>query len=369
MPVIPSSVSMRTRTYCPTTWSPSELIIASSGRMRPRIGSACTDVIRMTAPCELAAKPLPYRCSRKAMQIGPVAPVLRKGGNMLAFLCCLVLTDAGVLEVEADCVVRGATLYDGSGGPGTTGDIAIRGDRIVALGNFAIAGKPRIIEGEGLVVAPGFIDLHTHSDDPILAPATRANLSYLTQGVTTIVTGNCGAGPVDAGKFYHRIRETKVGTNVAHQVPHNALRQQVMGNVNRPPSPEELDKMRSLVAQGMKDGAWGLATGLIYTPGSYADTDELVELAKVASAHGGFYASHIRGEGSELLAALNELLDIGRRANIPVHISHFKASGRKAWNKMGDAIALVEQARANGQQVTADQYPYTASSTSLAATL
>ena len=288
---------------------------------------------------------------------------------MLAFLCCLVLTDAGVLEVEADCVVRGATLYDGSGGPGTTGDIAIRGDRIVALGNFAIAGKPRIIEGEGLVVAPGFIDLHTHSDDPILAPATRANLSYLTQGVTTIVTGNCGAGPVDAGKFYHRIRETKVGTNVAHQVPHNALRQQVMGNVNRPPSPEELDKMRSLVAQGMKDGAWGLATGLIYTPGSYADTDELVELAKVAAAHGGFYASHIRGEGSELLAALNELLDIGRRANIPVHISHFKASGRKAWNKMGDAIALVEQARANGQQVTADQYPYTASSTSLAATL
>jgi N-acyl-D-amino-acid deacylase len=288
---------------------------------------------------------------------------------MLSILCCLALANPVAAEVEADYVIRGALLYDGAGNPGKIGDVAIRGDRIVAVGSFAPVGKPRIIDGNGLVVAPGFIDLHTHSDDPILLPATRANLSYLTQGVTTIVTGNCGAGPVDVARFYHRIDEGKSGTNVAHQVPHNSLRQQVMGNVNRPPAPQELDKMKSLVAQGMKDGAWGLATGLIYTPGSYANTDELVELAKVASAQGGFYASHIRGEGSELLAALDELLEIGRRAKIPVHISHFKASGRKAWNKMGDAIALVEQARANGQQVTADQYPYTASSTSLAATL
>jgi N-acyl-D-aspartate/D-glutamate deacylase len=271
--------------------------------------------------------------------------------------------------VQADFVIRNATLYDGSGQPAKTGDLAIKGDRIVAVGAFEVAGKPRVIDGTGLVVAPGFIDLHTHSDYPILAPATRANLSYLTQGVTTIVTGNCGMGPVDVAKFYRNVEEGKVGTNVAHQIPHNSLRQQVMGNVNRPPTAEELTKMKALVDQGMKDGAWSLATGLIYTPGSYATTDELVELAKVSAANGGFYASHIRGEGTELLAALSEILDIGKRAKLPVHISHFKASGRRAWNKMGDAIALVEQARANGQAVTADQYPYAASSTSLAATV
>jgi N-acyl-D-aspartate/D-glutamate deacylase len=288
---------------------------------------------------------------------------------MHAVLLVALLFQVDSKPVAADVVIHRAMIYDGSGKPGLSGAIAIQGDRIVAVGRFAVQGQPRVIDGKGLIVAPGFIDLHTHSDNPIVRPATRANLNYLMQGVTTIVTGNCGSGPVDVAAFYKKIDEHGAGSNVAHQIPHNSLRQQVMGNVARPPTKDELERMKGLVERGMRDGAWGLSTGLIYTPGSYADTDELVELAQVAAEHRGFYASHIRGEGIELLTSVNEILEIGRRAKLPVHISHMKASGRKVWGKSADAIALVEQARANGQIVTADQYPYTASSTSLAATL
>src|SRR5262249_50357717 len=151
------------------------------------------------------------------------------------------------------------------------------------------------------------------------------------------------------------------------QIPHNDLRRQVMGNANRPPSGDELEKMKSLVDQGMRDGAWGFSTGLYYTPGGYATLDELVELAKVAAAHGGFYASHIRDESTGLLASVDEAITIGRRAGLPAHVSHLKACSSRAWGKAADAVALIAAARAKGQTVTADQYPYTASSTSLAA--
>src|SRR5579885_154841 len=266
-----------------------------------------------------------------------------------------------------DFVIRGTTVYDGTGKPGRKADIAIKGDRILAIGAVPNAGKARVIDGTGLVVAPGFIDLHTHSDTPITEPATRANLNYLMQGVTSVVTGNCGAGPVDVAGYLKKIDDNGAGTNVLHQVPHNDLRRKVMGNANRRPTPDEMKQMKSLLDDGMKAGAWGLATGLYYNPGCYADTDELVELASVSAAHGGFYASHMRDEGLGLLASVNEILEIGRRAKLPVHISHFKAYSRPAWGKAADAIALIEQARKKGQAVTADQYPYTASSTSLAA--
>jgi N-acyl-D-aspartate/D-glutamate deacylase len=281
----------------------------------------------------------------------------------------LLLPPAADTPVEADVVIRGATLYDGGGQPGKKGDLAIRGERIVAVGSFAVAGKPRVIDGTGLVAAPGFIDLHTHSDSGMTQPATRANLNYLMQGVTTIVTGNCGGGPTDVAAYFKAMEAGGVGSNVIHQVPHNSVRRRVMGNANRLPTEAELKQMEEMVDQGMKDGAWGLSTGLIYNPGTYARTDELIALAKVAARHGGFYASHIRDEGTGLLAAVDEAITIGREAKLPVHISHMKASGRKAWGKVGDAIALVEQARRQGQVVTADQYPYPASSTSLRATL
>jgi N-acyl-D-amino-acid deacylase len=284
-----------------------------------------------------------------------------------AVLSLLLLAPAADAAIDADIVIRGATLYDGTGKPGQKGDLAIKGERIVGVGSFTTAGKPRVIDGNDLVVAPGFIDLHTHSDRPITRPGTNANLNYLRQGVTTIVTGNCGAGPVDVAGYLRKIEQTRAGSNVAHQIPHNDLRRQVMGNANRAPTKEELEKMKALIAQGMKDGAWGMATGLYYTPGSYAKLDELVELSRVVAAHHGFYASHMRDEGPGLLASVTETLEIGRQAGLPVHISHMKAFSRRAWGKAADAIALVEQARGNGQIVTADQYPYIASSTSLAA--
>jgi N-acyl-D-amino-acid deacylase len=281
----------------------------------------------------------------------------------------LALLPAADPTVQADLVIRGATLYDGTGQPGRQGDLAIRGDRIVAVGRFTAAGKPRVLDGNGLIVAPGFIDLHTHSDTALTRAATRANLCYLFQGVTTVVTGNCGAGPVDVASYFRKLEQGGVGSNVIHQVPHNDVRRRVMGNANRLPTAHELKEMEAFVEQGMKDGAWGLSTGLIYNPGTYARTEEIIALAKVAARNGGFYASHIRNEGTGVLAAIEEALTIGREAKLPVHISHLKASGRKAWGKAADEIALIEQARARGQAVTADQYPYTASSTSLAATL
>src|SRR5690606_36446547 len=188
-------------------------------------------------------------------------------------------------------------------------------------------------------------------------------------GCTTIVTGNCGAGPVDADAYYKQIEAQGAGTNVMHLIPHGSLRDQVMGSADREPSEEDLAQIKQLAAKAMADGCWGMSTGLIYVPGSYAQTDELVALSEVVAAAGGIYASHMRNEGTELLASTQELLEIGRRAGLPVHISHFKSSGRDAWGLIREAARMVEEARASGQTVTADQYPYIASSTSLDATL
>ncbi|MBY0527000.1 MAG: D-aminoacylase [Gemmataceae bacterium] len=285
---------------------------------------------------------------------------------MFTLLLCALT--CGADPIPADIVIHGATLHDGSG-KAAKGDLAFKGDKIVGVGTFDVAGKPRVIDGKGLIVAPGFIDLHTHSDNPLQRSETHGNLNYLFQGVTTAVTGNCGAGPADVAGYFKTLEKIGIGTNVIHQVPHNDVRRKVMGNANRAPTAEELKLMEDWVALGMRDGAWGISTGLIYNPGTYSKTDELVALAKVAAKHGGFYASHIRDEGAGLLTAIEEILTIGRDAKIPVHISHMKASGKNNWGKVADAIALVQAARDKGQEVTADQYPYTASSTSLAATL
>jgi N-acyl-D-aspartate/D-glutamate deacylase len=288
---------------------------------------------------------------------------------MLVGLMLGALSAAAAPPVEADVVLRGVTIYDGTGGPAVVGDVALLRDRIVGVGRFPTKGKPRILEGVGLVAAPGFIDLHTHSDRSLPEPATRANLCYLLQGVTTVVTGNCGSGPVDVAGYYRGLETGGVGSNVLHLLPHGDLRRAVMRNVNRPPTAEELRRMEGLTEHGMKAGAWGMSTGLIYTPSGYARTDELTALAKVVARHSGLYASHIRDEGVGLLGALDEALTIGRDAGLPVHISHLKASGRKVWGKAADAVARIDKARQAGQTVTADQYPYTASSTSLRATL
>ena len=271
--------------------------------------------------------------------------------------------------IQADLVLRGGTLYDGSGGEGVVGDVAVKGDKIVAVGTFDAAGSPRIIDCKGLIVAPGFIDLHSHSDSGIVQAKTRANSNFLMQGCTTVVTGNCGSGPTDVAAYFKKIDDNGAGTNILHLLPHGSLRTRVMGDGNRTPTAAELEEMKTLADKAMQDGACGMATGLIYVPGSFSKTPELIAVAEVVGKRGGIYASHIRNEGSQLLESLDEILRIGNEAKLPVHISHIKVSGRSAWGLAPDAIQKLRAAREAGQRVTADQYPYAASSTSLSATV
>jgi N-acyl-D-aspartate/D-glutamate deacylase len=282
----------------------------------------------------------------------------------------VLLIPVADVPVQADVVIRGATVFDGTNHPGRQADLAIRGAEIAAVGSFAVAGQPRIIDGAGLVVAPGFIDLHTHCDTSgITAPDRRALINYLTQGVTTVVTGNCGSGPVDTAGYLKKLDEGKIGCNVLHLAPHNSIREKVLGNTDRAPTTDELDRMKRLVDQAMRDGAWGLSSGLEYTPGAYSKTDELVELCKVVAAHKGIYATHMRDEEASLMGSIEETLTIGRRAELPVHISHLKAGAKVVWGRSADAIAMIERARERGQRVTADQYPYVGWSTGLAAVM
>lgn len=269
----------------------------------------------------------------------------------------------------ARILLRGGTVIDGSGKPGQQLDVLVEGERIAEVGKLGDVKADRTIDCTGLLIVPGFIDLHNHSDSSVLGKATRNGRNYLTQGCTTIVTGNCGGGQVDVGQYLKQLDEQGVGVNVAHLVPAGAVRSRAMGNVNRSPSQDELKKMLDLVEKGMQAGAFGMSTGLIYVPGAYADTKEIIALAKVVSKHGGIYASHIRGEGTQLIDAVTEAIQIGKEAELPVHVSHFKASGPAAWGSVRVAAKLIEQAQNSGQTVTADQYPYTASSTQLAAML
>jgi N-acyl-D-aspartate/D-glutamate deacylase len=280
----------------------------------------------------------------------------------------LLMLSLALAAPEKSYVIRGATVYDGSGQRGVVQDVAIAGSKITGLGKVEVPAGATVIDGTGLIVAPGFIDLHTHCDGSITTDKThRQNACYVLQGVTTVITGNCGSGPVDAGKFFQTLESGGIGTNVIHQVPHNDVRKQVMGNVNRPPTADELAKMSGLVDKAMTDGAWNLSTGLIYNPGTYSKTDELIALAKISAKHGGHYASHIRDESAQLLDAIAEAIKVGREAGCPVHISHIKCSGAAFHGHSVRAVAMIEKARKEGMIVTADQYPYIASSTSLRA--
>ena len=289
--------------------------------------------------------------------------------NVSALWVCFLVSQSALGAERVDLVIEKGTIHDGSGTSIGVGYVAIREGVIIAVGTGAGPAAEQRIDATGLVVCPGFIDLHTHSDRGLTKPATRAAVNYLMQGCTTSVTGNCGMGPIEVQKFYDDVDLAGAGTNVAHLLPQGSLRSHVVGSVDRKATAAELQEMQRIAQKAMEDGAWGMSTGLIYTPSTYADTQELIEIAKVIGREGGIYASHIRGEEQQLLSSVEEALTIGVEADVPVHISHFKAKGTPNWGTLRVAAAMVEKARETGQRVTADQYPYIAASTSLVATI
>jgi N-acyl-D-amino-acid deacylase len=266
-----------------------------------------------------------------------------------------------------DLIIRNGRIVDGTGNSWYQADIGIRGSKIVAIQRSLPGTANKTIDAKGLIIAPGFIDVHTHIEgDEVRNPAAT---NFILDGVTTVVAGNCGSSHTQIGKYFQFIDSLRLSVNVASLVGHNDIRKAVMGRANRMPSEEELQKMELLVKTAMEEGAVGLSTGLIYIPGTYAKTDEIIRLAKVASAYQGVYASHMRDEGDSVQFAIDEALRIGREANIPVEISHFKVSGQQNWGRSSQTLQQIIDARKQGYDVTIDQYPYTASSTSLSTLL
>lgn len=287
-----------------------------------------------------------------------------------------------------DFIIKNVRIIDGTGMPYFYGQAAVKDGVITEVGRRFCGDALRVVDGRGMVLSPGFIDSHSHSDTPWFVDSRGE--SKLMQGVTTEVTGQCGASAapmtekrkaaqVNAdteegspvkwttfSEYLDMLERNGVGLNIAPLVGHSAVRASVMGYDNRPPSPSELDEMKAFVIDAMKAGAFGYSTGLIYPPSSYADTVELTELAKAMAPYGGIYATHMRNEGVGLLKSVDEAVSIGREAGVPVQISHHKASGRKSWGLVKESLRMVEEARKEGVDVLCDQYPYIASATSLA---
>ena len=263
-----------------------------------------------------------------------------------------------------DVVIRNGQILDGTGTSAVKADVAIRGGKIAKIGAIPQNAAAKVtIDASGKVVAPGFIDIHTHAERKLLRYPDITN--YTTQGVTTVIGGNCGGSPLPISAYIAKAESTHIAVNLALLVGHNTVRRKVMGSENRAPTPEELEQMKSLVRQAMEDGAIGMSTGLKYIPGAYSKTDEVVALAKVVAQYGGIYATHMRDEGRGLFPSIYEALTIGREANIPVEISHFKAVGKPMWGSSTRMLAIVDSARAAGMDLVYDQYPYTATSTTL----
>ncbi|MFQ6076442.1 MAG: amidohydrolase family protein, partial [Candidatus Bathyarchaeia archaeon] len=293
-----------------------------------------------------------------------------------------------------DIIIKDGLVVSGAGNPWFRADVGVKDSRIVSLGRISKGEAERVIDAGGLVVCPGFIDMHSHSDFTLLVNP-RAE-SKIRQGVTTEVIGNCGhsAAPMNEatknhqrktnplieeagidldwstmGEYLDRLRGQGVALNVATLVGHGAVRAYVMGYEKRPPRRGEMEEMRAVVEGAMEDGAFGMSTGLIYPPSSYAATEELVELCRVVARYGGIYTSHIRGEAETLLEAVEEAVFIGAKAGLPVEINHHKAMGRANWGKVEESLSIIEGARERGVDVTCDAYPYIAASFGLRAML
>jgi N-acyl-D-amino-acid deacylase len=286
---------------------------------------------------------------------------------MQFLLALLSFAFTGPVDNNVDIIIRNGKIMDGTGNSWYYGDVAVKDGSIVKIGKLLKLTAVREIDAKGMYVSPGFIDVHTHIEgDEILNP-TADNFIY--DGVTTVVTGNCGLSMVNLGKYFTMLDSLKLSVNSASLIGHNDVRKAVMGTAKREPTNEELNTMKGIVEQAMKDGAVGFSTGLIYIPGTYSKTSEVVELAKVAAAYNGVYASHIRDEADSVTYAISEALQVGREASISVEVSHFKVSGQQNWGRSTETLKMVTDAREQGLDVTIDQYPYTASSTSLSTLL
>jgi N-acyl-D-amino-acid deacylase len=308
--------------------------------------------------------------------------------SKLVTLLIVLWTISCTPRTEYDVIIRNGTIYDGSGSPGVVGDVAFQGDRIAAVGDIGNAVSANEVDASGLAIAPGFINMLSWSTESLIVDGRSQG--EIRQGVTLEVMGEgWSMGPLNdamkkltveqqtdikfdiewttLGEYLDYLENRGVSPNVASFVGATSVRIHQIGEEDRPPTPEELDRMRDLVRQGMEEGAVGLASALIYAPGFYAKTDELIELAKVVSEYEGMYISHMRSEGSQLLEALDEFLTIAREADVAAEIYHLKAGGQTNWSKMDEVIERVEAARSEGRPITADMYTYTAGSTSLAA--
>lgn len=291
---------------------------------------------------------------------------------------------------EYDLIIKNGHIVDGSGNPWVSGDIALRGDRIAKIGKLENATATQVIDARGLVVSPGFIDMLGQSELALLID--NRSLSKLSQGITTEITGEGQSiAPqnalttatlqpeldhyglkidwTDLTGYFQRLEKTKTPLNIGTYVGAAQVREAVLGDVDRVPTAEELEKMQALVADAMQEGAFGVSTALIYPPGHYAKTDELIELAKVAGHYGGIYATHMRSEGQSETEAIEEALRIGREGNLPVEIFHLKVIGKPRWGSMPKIVGMIQAARDSGQDVSADMYPYVAGGTALASSL
>jgi N-acyl-D-amino-acid deacylase len=301
-------------------------------------------------------------------------------------LVCLLAGRHWAQPAEYDLLIVGGHILDGSGSPWFEGSVAVKDGKIADVGRLPKAAARRVIDATGFIVAPGFIDLHSHSDYTLLVDGTAQ--SKIRQGVTTEILGeSSSAGPVlgpaaaefdrqlqplglqrdwtTLGEYFARVERQGISVNIASYVGSGQVRECVLGNVNRAPTAEELEEMKALVTQAMRDGAIGLSSGLIYPPNMFATTDELIELAKVVAPYGGLYATHIRGEGAHGIQAIDEAIAISEQAKLPAHIFHFKMDGRANWGRMVEQIRHIKATRERGVDITADQYPYVAAMTGL----
>ena len=275
-----------------------------------------------------------------------------------------------------DLLIRNARVVDGTGSPWFRADIAVRGDTIALIAPTIDAPATTVIDASGQVVAPGFIDLHVHAFGgavlasgvlPIIEVPTADN--YVRQGVTTLISGPDGFSPIPLGPVFERVRAQGITPNLGAFVGHGSVRDAVIGTVNRPPTAAELERMKSIVSQAMRDGAFGMSTGLFYVPAAYSRTDEVIELARVAGAMGGIHVSHMRNEAGGLIASVAETIEIGEKGGLPTQVTHHKAIGKAVWGKTAETLRMLDEARQRGVDATSDVYPYLASANTIQASL